>query len=71
MSQIAGHVTGGAHREFAMASGEMTDAQFLAFNVRYGSRPSFPHLRDGAILAPSSIGAAGHLCNSAAAYSAA
>ena len=29
---ISGHVTGGAHREFAMASGEMTDAEFLAFN---------------------------------------
>src|SRR6185437_11207535 len=26
------HVTGGQHREFAMASGEMTDAEFLAFN---------------------------------------
>jgi len=30
--KIAGNVTGGAHREFAMASGEMTDAEFLAFN---------------------------------------
>ena len=29
---IAGHVTGGRHREFAMASGEMSDAEFLAFN---------------------------------------
>jgi hypothetical protein len=29
---IAGHVTGGKHREFAMASGKMTDAEFLAFN---------------------------------------
>jgi hypothetical protein len=29
---IAGHVTGGRHREFGMASGEMTDAEFLAFN---------------------------------------
>jgi DNA modification methylase len=29
---IAGHVSGGNHREFAMASGEMTDAEFLAFN---------------------------------------
>ena len=29
---VAGHVTGGRHREFAMASGEMTDAEFLAFN---------------------------------------
>jgi DNA modification methylase len=32
---IAGHVTGGAHREFAMASGEMTPEQFLAFNVAW------------------------------------
>ena len=30
--KISGHVTGGGHREFAMASGEMTDAEFLAFN---------------------------------------
>ena len=30
--KISGNVTGGAHREFAMASGEMTDAEFLAFN---------------------------------------
>ena len=29
---IAGNVTKGRHREFAMASGEMTDAEFLAFN---------------------------------------
>jgi hypothetical protein len=32
---IAGHVTGGAHREFQMASGEMTDPEFLAFNVAW------------------------------------
>jgi len=30
--KIAGNVTGGPHREFAMASGEMTSAEFLAFN---------------------------------------
>ena len=29
---IAGHVSGGNHREFVMASGEMTDIEFLAFN---------------------------------------
>ena len=29
---IAGNVTKSHHREFAMASGEMTDAEFLAFN---------------------------------------
>jgi hypothetical protein len=32
---ILGHVTGGAHREFAMASGEMSDAEFLAFNLAW------------------------------------
>ena len=29
---IAGHVTKGDHREFEMASGEMSDEEFLAFN---------------------------------------
>jgi DNA modification methylase len=29
---IAGHVSGSNHREFPMASGEMTEADFLAFN---------------------------------------
>ena len=29
---IAGNVTGAAHREFLMASGEMSDTEFLAFN---------------------------------------
>ena len=32
---IAGHVTGGAHREFQMASGEMTDEEYLGFNVAW------------------------------------
>jgi DNA modification methylase len=32
---IGGHVTGGDHREFVMASGEMTDAEFLDFNRRW------------------------------------
>jgi hypothetical protein len=32
---IAGHVTGGPHREFQMASGELTDAEFLVFNVAW------------------------------------
>src|SRR3954452_6361841 len=32
---IGGHVTGGEHREFVMASGEMTDEQFLEFNRRW------------------------------------
>jgi DNA modification methylase len=30
--KIAGNVTGAGHREFAMTSGEMSDAEFLAFN---------------------------------------
>jgi DNA modification methylase len=46
---IEGHVTGGDHREFAMASGEMTDAQFLEFNQRW-MKAVFPYLVDGAIL---------------------
>jgi hypothetical protein len=32
---ISGHVTRGAHREFAMASGEMSDDEFLAFNMSW------------------------------------
>ena len=31
--RITGHVTSGTHRDFGMASGEMTDAEFLAFNL--------------------------------------
>ena len=33
--RIAGNVTGGAHREFQMASGEMTDDEYLGFNVAW------------------------------------
>src|SRR3984957_10126473 len=33
--KIQGNISGGAHREFAMASGEMSDAEFLAFNIRW------------------------------------
>ncbi len=43
---IAGHVTGGRHREFAMASGEMTDAEFLAFNEAWVAA-TLPCLCDG------------------------
>ncbi len=32
---IAGHVTGGDHREFAMASGEMSEAGFQVFNTAW------------------------------------
>ena len=45
---ISGHVSGGAHREFAMASGEMSDLQFHSFNVA-GLSPVLPHLRDGGV----------------------
>ena len=46
---IGGHVTGGEHREFVMASGEMTDTQFLDFNQRWMDAV-LPHLVDGGIL---------------------
>jgi hypothetical protein len=46
--KIAGHVTGGAHREFAMASGEMTNEEFLAFNVAW-MEAVLPHLCEGGI----------------------
>ena len=45
---IAGHVTGGRHREFAMASGEMTDAEFLAFNEAWMAA-LLPYLCDGGV----------------------
>jgi DNA modification methylase len=45
---ISGHVTGGGHREFVMASGEMTDDQFLEFN-RTWIGALLPHLVDGGI----------------------
>jgi DNA modification methylase len=45
---VAGHVTGGSHREFLMASGEMTDVEFRAFNAAWIGA-SLPHLCDGAL----------------------
>jgi DNA modification methylase len=45
---ISGHVTGGGHREFAMASGEMSDAEFLAFNVAW-MEAALPCLCDGGV----------------------
>ena len=45
---VAGHVTGGAHREFLMASGEMTGAEFQAFNGAWIGA-SLPHLCDGGL----------------------
>ena len=47
--QIRGHVTGGPHREFAMASGEMDDKQFEAFNKAWMAA-AFPYLCDGGVL---------------------
>ncbi|MCL6250290.1 site-specific DNA-methyltransferase [Altererythrobacter sp. KTW20L] len=50
---IKGHVSGLGkvqHREFAMASGEMSKAQFQAFNAS-NLKAIAPHLVDGAILA--------------------
>jgi DNA modification methylase len=46
--KIAGNVTGGGHREFAMASGEMTNAEFLAFNEAWVAA-ILPYLCDGGL----------------------
>jgi DNA modification methylase len=46
--KISGHVTGGAHREFAMASGEMTEEEFLRFNVSW-IEAALAHLCDGGV----------------------
>jgi DNA modification methylase len=45
---IVGHVTGGRHREFAMASGEMTNAEFLSFNEAW-TGSVLPWLCDGGV----------------------
>jgi DNA modification methylase len=45
---VAGHVTKGDHREFAMASGEMSDEQFSAFNSAWMGA-SLAHLCDGGL----------------------
>ncbi len=45
---IAGHVSGGDHREFAMASGEMTNPEFLAFNEAWMAAV-LPYLREGGV----------------------
>ena len=47
--EIGGHVTGGDHREFVMASGEMTDSQLLDFNQKWMDAV-LPHLVDGGVL---------------------
>src|SRR5499427_5735011 len=45
---IADHVTSGDHREFLMASGEMSDAEFRAFNAAWIGT-SLRHLCDGGL----------------------
>jgi DNA modification methylase len=47
---IAGNVTKGHHREFAMASGEMSGDEFLAFNEAW-MKTVLSHLHDGGVLA--------------------
>ncbi|MFZ0205709.1 MAG: site-specific DNA-methyltransferase [Roseiarcus sp.] len=42
------NVSGGAHREFAMASGEMSDAEFLAFTSAWIGAAA-DRLRDGGV----------------------
>lgn len=46
--KIAGHVTRGAHREFVMASGEMSDREFHVFNDAWMAACR-SHLHDGAL----------------------
>jgi DNA modification methylase len=45
---IAGNVTKGGHREFAMASGEMNDQEFLTFNEAWIGGV-LPYLRGGGV----------------------
>jgi hypothetical protein len=59
--KIAGNVTGGRHREFAMASGEMTDAEFLAFNEAWVASV-LPIFATAASWVRSSIGGACQPC---------
>ena len=47
---VVGHVTSGGHREFLMASGEMTDVEFRAFNIAWMAA-SLDHLCDGGLFA--------------------
>ena len=45
---IRGHVTGTGHREFAMASGEMSQPEYLAFNAAWMAAAEH-HLVDGGV----------------------
>lgn len=47
---VRGHVTGSGHREFTMASGEMTEQGFLTFNQAW-MQAAGGHLVDGGVLA--------------------
>jgi DNA modification methylase len=47
---IAGHVTRGPHREFLVASGELTDQEFFDFN-KFWMDACLRHLVDGGLLA--------------------
>jgi DNA modification methylase len=46
--KIAGHVSSSEHREFPMASGEMSESEFLGFNVAW-IEAAVPYLVDGAV----------------------
>jgi DNA modification methylase len=66
--RIQGHVSGSGHREFAMASGEMSDAEFLAFNASW-MEACLPYLCEGGLLGTfidwrgcSKVEAAANLC---------
>jgi DNA modification methylase len=48
--QIAGNLTGGRHREFAMASGEMSAPEYLTFNETWMAA-ALPYLASGVLLA--------------------
>ena len=48
---IAGHVTGGKHREFTMASGELSEAEFARFN-RDWMAAALVSLTDGGLVMP-------------------
>jgi hypothetical protein len=46
--RIAGNVTAGSHREFAMASGELSGSEFLTFNLPW-MKAALDHLVDGGL----------------------
>lgn len=47
--RIAGNVTRGKHRDFAMASGEMSDVEFLQFNMDW-LNATLPYVIEGGIV---------------------